>query len=315
MKYLEARVTFEPFDPETAADLVAAVFFDVGLHGVVIEDPTLEGEEGWAEEAPPRPERHAVAGFLPMDERLEGCRQELEEALAGLGRRLGFPYRLAFREVDEEDWAESWKAFFAPLRIGRRIVVKPSWREAETRPGDLVIELDPGMAFGTGTHPTTRLTLELLERHLRPGASFLDVGTGSGILLIAAAKLGAGRLAGCDRDGMAVRVARDNLARNGIDPRRVALLQADLAGGFRGRFDLVAANILEPAVIALLDHLPRLLAPGGCLIASGILAENRPEFGVRLQQTGLALLESRTSEGWLALAGCLMKSKKNQAHP
>ncbi len=304
MRYLEARVTFEPSDPETAADLVAAVFFDVGLQGVVIEDPTLEGEEGWAEEAPPRPERHAVAGFLPVDERLEGCRQALEEALDGLGRRLGLPYRLAFREVDEEDWAESWKAFFAPLRIGRRIVVKPSWREAETRPGDLVIELDPGMAFGTGTHPTTRLTLELLERHLRPGASFLDVGTGSGILLIAAAKLGAGRLAGCDRDGMAVRVARDNLARNGIDPRRVALLQADLAGGFRGRFDLVAANILEPAVIALLDELPRLLAPGGCLIASGILAGSRDALSERLREAGLEKIEVRQEERWIALCAC-----------
>lgn len=300
MKYLEARVLFETADPETAADLVAEVFFDLGLSGVVIEDPTLEGEEGWAEEAAPRPERHAVAGYLPADERLEGRRKALEEALAVLGRRLGFPYRLAFREVDEEDWAESWKTFFTPLWIGRRIVVKPSWCEAETRPGDLRIELDPGMAFGTGTHPTTRLTLELIEQHLRPGASFLDVGTGSGILLIAAAKLGAGRLAGCDRDGVAVRIARDNLARNGIDPRRVALVQADLASGFRGRFDLIAANILEPVVIALLDELPRLLAPGACLIASGIPSGRRDALSDRLGEAGLERIETRQEEGWIA---------------
>lgn len=301
MKYLEARVILDHDDPETAADLVAGAFFDAGLSGVVVEDPTLKGEEGWAEDALPRPERHAVAGFFPVDERLEGRRRALEETLAELGRRLGLTHRLVFREVDEEDWAESWKAFFAPLRIGRRLVVKPSWRGAETRPGDLVIELDPGMAFGTGTHPTTRLTLELIERHLRPGASFLDVGTGSGILLIAAAKLGAGRLAGCDRDVNAVRVARDNLARNGIDPRRVALVQADLARGFRGRFDLVAANIVEPVVIALLDELPRLLAPGGFLIASGILAGSRDALSGRLREAGLERIEIRQEEGWIAL--------------
>ncbi len=301
MKYLEARVILDHDDPETAADLVAGAFFDAGLSGVVVEDPTLKGEEGWAEDAPPRPERHAVAGFFPVDERLEGRRRALEETLADLGRRLGLTHRLVFREVDEEDWAESWKAFFAPLRIGRRLVVKPSWRGVETRPGDLVIELDPGMAFGTGTHPTTRLTLELIERHLRPGASFLDVGTGSGILLIAAAKLGAGRLAGSDRDANAVRVARDNLARNGIDPRRAALVQVDLAGGFRGRFDLVAANIVEPVVIALLDELPRLLAPGGFLIASGILAGSRDALSGRLREAGLERIEIRQEEGWIAL--------------
>ncbi|MEJ5357053.1 MAG: 50S ribosomal protein L11 methyltransferase [Desulfobacterales bacterium] len=301
MKYLEARVTLDHADPETASDLVAAVFFDFGLQGVVVEDPGLHADADWAEDALPRPQRHAVSGFLPADGQLESRLARLEEHLAALARRSGLVYRLSFREVDEEDWAESWKAFFQPLRIGRRLVVKPSWREAELRPGDLVIELDPGMAFGTGSHPTTRLSLELIERHLRPGGSFLDVGTGSGILLLAAAKLGAGRLAGCDRDENALRVARENLARNGIDPRPVALVRSDLALGFRGRFDLIAANILTEVVIRLLADVPRLLAPGGRFLASGMLAANRDFLSDRFRKAGLKMLEIRENEGWIAL--------------
>ncbi len=309
MKYLEIRVSFDHADPETASDLVAAVFFDFGLQGVVVEDPLHPVPEEWAEDARPLPERHAVAGYLPADGNLKGRLLRLEQELSALARRSDLIYRLSFREVDEEDWAESWKRFFQPLRIGRRIVVKPSWREAEARPDDLVIELDPGMAFGTGTHPTTRLSIELIERCLLPGDSFLDVGTGSGILLLAAAKLGAGKLAGCDRDGNALLVARENLVRNGIDPRGVALVQADLACGFRGRFDLIAANLLTEAVIALLADLPRLLTPGGHFIASGILAADREAVFRGFRQAGLAVTDLREEQGWLALGGGRMNKK------
>jgi ribosomal protein L11 methyltransferase len=303
MNYIEARVTFDHPDPQLAADLIAGAFFDFELQGVVVEDPQLEPEEEWAEDAVARPAAHAVIGYLPEDERLDTRRSKLEAEIGRLGNHIGMVYRLSYREVDEQNWAESWKAFFWPQKIGERILVKPSWRDYASSPGEIVIELDPGMAFGTGTHPTTTLCVQLIERHLKPGDSFLDVGTGSGILLLAAAKLGAGRLCGGDRDEMAVRVAAENLRRNGVDVRRVCLAQGALAAPFRGRFDLVAANILTQVIIELLDDVARLIKPGGIFICSGIIDPNRDLASGKMREVGLEVLEIRQKEGWVALAG------------
>jgi ribosomal protein L11 methyltransferase len=303
MNYIEARVTFECPDPQTAADLIAGVFFDFDLQGVVVEDPGLEPEEEWAEDAVARPAAHAVIGYLPEDERLDRRRRQLEEEVGRLENHLGLVYRLSYRQVDEQNWAESWKAFFWPQKIGERIVVKPSWRDYPAGPGEIVVEIDPGMAFGTGTHPTTALCVQLIERHLRSGDAFLDIGTGSGILMAAAARLGAGRLCGGDRDGTAVRVAAENLRRNGVDRRRVCLAQGQLAAPFRGRFDVVAANILTHVVVELLDDVPRLLAPGGVFICSGIIDPNQDLVAARMKEAGLAMVEIRQKEGWVAMAG------------
>jgi ribosomal protein L11 methyltransferase len=303
MRYIEAKVTFDHPDPQLAGDLIAGVFFDFELQGVVVEDPQLEPEEEWAEDAVARPAAHAVIGYLPEDERLDSCRAVMEAEVARLGNHIGLIYRLSYREVDEQDWAESWKAFFWPQKIGERIVVKPSWRDYASRPGEMVLELDPGMAFGTGTHPTTALCVQLIERHLNPGDAFLDIGTGSGILLLAAAKLGAGRLCGGDRDEMAVRVAAENLRRNGIEGRRVCLAQGSLAAPFRGRFEVVAANILTHVIIELLADVARLLKPGGRFICSGIIDPNRDLIVAKMGDVGFEVIEIRQKEGWVALAG------------
>jgi ribosomal protein L11 methyltransferase len=305
MNYIEARVTFDHPEPQLAGDLIAGVFFDFELQGVVVEDPSFEPEEEWAEDAVARPAAHAVVGYLPEDERLEARRSVLEAEIARLGNRVGLVYRLSYREVDEQNWAESWKAFFWPQKVGARIVVKPSWRDYASRPGEIVLEIDPGMAFGTGTHPTTVLCVQLIERHLKPGGSFLDIGTGSGILMLAAAKLGAGRLCGGDRDELAVRVAAENLRRNAIDPRRVCLAQGALAAPFRGRFDMVAANILTHVIIELLGDVARLLKAGGVLVCSGIIDSNRELVAGKMREAGLDLVETRQKEGWVALAGRL----------
>jgi len=303
MNYIEARVAFDHPDPPLAGDLIAGAFFDFELQGVVVEDPQLEPEEEWAEDAVARPAGHAVIGYLPEDERLDSRRSVLEAEIARLGNHIGLIYRLSYRAVDEQNWAESWKAFFWPQKIGERIVVKPSWRDYTGSPGEIVLELDPGMAFGTGTHPTTALCVQLIERHLQPGDSFLDIGTGSGILLLAAAKLGAGRLCGGDRDEMAVRVAAENLRRNGIEGRRVCLAQGSLAAPFRGRFEVVAANILTHVIIELLADVARLLRPGGRFICSGVIDSNRDLVAGKMQDVGFEVLEIRQKEGWVAMAG------------
>ena len=303
MKYIEAKVSFDHPDPATAADLVADVFFGFDLQGVVIEDPSLDPPtDDWAEDAVARPTRNSVLGYLPMNERLERRCRELEAALEETAQRTGMVWRVRYRELDEQNWAESWKAFFWPQRIGRRIVVKPSWRDFTPRPGDLVLDLDPGMAFGTGTHPTTALCVALLEDHLTPGSGVLDVGTGSGILLLAAAKLGAGRLAGGDRDELAVRIAAENLRRNGIAADAVCLAQGQLAHPFRGRFDVVVANILTQVILELVEDIPRVLARGGLFICSGIIEENRALVPARLKAGGFEIVETRSREGWVAIA-------------
>ena len=303
MRYIETRVTFDHPDPQMAGDLIAGVFFDFELQGVVVEDPQLEPEEEWAEDAVARPAAHAVIGYLPEDERLDSRRAVLAAEVARLGNHIGLIYRLSYRAVDEQNWAESWKAFFWPQKVGERIVVKPSWRDYTSRPGEIVLEIDPGMAFGTGTHPTTALCVQLIERHLNPGDAFLDIGTGSGILLLAAAKLGAGRLCGGDRDEMAVRVAAENLRRNRIEERRVCLAQGSLAAPFRGRFEVVAANILTHVIIELLADVVRLLKPGGRFICSGIIDPNRDLVAAEMRDVGFEVLEIRQKEGWVALAG------------
>jgi ribosomal protein L11 methyltransferase len=313
MTYIEARVSFVHPDSELAGDLISGVFFDFELQGVVVEDPGLEPEEEWAEDAVARPAAHAVVGYLPEDERLDARRSRLEEQIARLQNHIGIVYRISYRQVDEQDWAESWKAFFWPQKIGERIVVKPSWCDYEAQPGDLVIELDPGMAFGTGTHPTTALCVQLIERYLKSGDSFLDIGTGSGILMVAAAKLGAGRVCGGDRDGTAVRVAAENLRRNGIDPRRVCLAQGSLATPFRGRFDVVAANILAHVIIELLDDIARLIKPGGVFICSGIIDQNKDLVVGKMRGMGFELVEIRQKEGWVALASKLAEGIEHRA--
>jgi ribosomal protein L11 methyltransferase len=182
-------------------------------------------------------------------------------------------------------------------------VVKPSWRDYASSPVEIVIELDPGMAFGTGTHPTTALCVQLIERHLKSGDSFLDIGTGSGILMLAAAKLGAGRLCGGDRDGTAVRVAAENLRRNGVNRRSACLVQGSLAGPFKGRFDVVAANILTHVIIELLGDIPRLLKAGGVLICSGIIEQNKELVAGKMRGMGFEPVEILQKEGWVAMAG------------
>jgi len=305
MKYVEARVTFDHADPELAADLIAGVFFDFDLQGVVMEDPDLAPGEDWAEDTVAKPSAHAVVGYLPADERLNGRRRRLEEGISGLGNHIGLVYRLSYRQVDEQNWAESWKAFFWPQKIGERIVVKPSWRDYHPRSDEIVIEIDPGMAFGTGTHPTTALCVRLIEAWLQKGDSFLDIGTGSGILMIAAAKAGALRLCGGDRDGLAVRIAAENLRRNGISADCVLLAQAELAAAFQGRFDVVAANILTHVILELLDDIPRLLKPGGIFICSGIIAENHTLVSSKIKGLGCEILDIPEKEGWVAIAGRL----------
>jgi ribosomal protein L11 methyltransferase len=229
------------------------------------------------------------------------------DAAEALGHLQAFGLRpigeLATRTVHEADWAEAWKAHFPVLRVGRRIVIKPTWRDHVPAPGDVVLDLDPGMAFGTGLHPTTRLCLAateaVAERGLLDGTRVLDVGCGSGILAIAAAKLGAAGVLGVDTDPIAVEATIANAARNGL-AGRIAARAGSLPTGSPS-YDVVLANLIASVLIALAGPLRDELRPGGVLVASGIFVDREADVRGAFDTVGLSVA-TRTAEGdWVAL--------------
>jgi len=302
MKWTQVKVVFEFHDTALAADLISDLFYEQGLQGVVVESPEMSPVEGWGEDALPLPGFDAVSGYFPGNADGERRMSILEDEVRALGGRTGITTRILQHQLDEEDWAESWKAYFRPEKISDKIVVKPTWRPYTPQsPDEIILEIDPGMAFGTGTHPTTTLCIQMLETYVVPGRSFLDVGTGSGILMIAAGKLGAAPMTGVDNDSVAVAVARGNLLKNGIEAADVFF--GDLLDCVHKRFDLVAANILSEVILVLLDDIRSVLNPGGVFICSGIISENRARVTEKMTATGFAVLEVREKEGWTAIAG------------
>ena len=313
LDWLEFTLLVPAADAEAAADVLRRRC----PGGVSIEEPILPAarEEGYALD-PGRPV--TVRAYLPRQGDLARRRRALRRELVALG--LASALRTRWRR--EKEWAEAWKRFFGVERVGRRLVVCPTWIDYAPRAEEVVIRLDPGMAFGTGQHPTTRLCLEALESRLRPGQEVpgrartgprlgtpvwvLDLGTGSGILAIAAALLGAARVIALDNDPVAVGVARQNVAVNGVEGR-VQVLEGSL--GATGplpdadapRFDMVLANISTAGITEAAPALARVLAPGGTLIASGIGDASVEVCRGALEKAGLTILEQADRDGWCAL--------------
>jgi ribosomal protein L11 methyltransferase len=301
MKWIEVKVVIDAEKPQWMAELIADLFFDLGVKGVVVDDPQLTPSEGWGAGSVPLPAQHAVAGYFPDGPLTAQRCRTLEDKLQDLEKAQGGRYAIVLRRLDEEDWAESWKEFFWPERITQRLTVKPSWRSYEAAADEIVLTIDPGMAFGTGTHPTTALCLAAIEQYLSPGDRFLDIGTGSGILMIAAARLGAARLCGIDSDEVAVAVARQNLQLNRIPPDRWTAITGNLADSVKGSYDVVSANILSEVILVLLDDVERILADGGILICSGIVQKSSARVEEKIRRLGLAILEIREREAWVCI--------------
>jgi len=308
MRWIEAKVIFEFHDTQLATDLISHLFYDLGLQGVVLETPEIDSSEDWGDDAL-IPEHWAVIGYFPDDEQSKKRLETIEKNLETLETLNNIKSRTVYAGIDEADWSETWKAFFKPEKITQNIVVKPTWKDYSRNRHDIVLEIDPGMAFGTGTHPTTTLCIAMIEKYLKKSGSFLDVGTGSGILMVAAAKLGARNVWGTDNDAVAVDIARKNLIQNRISESTFNLLITHLVDTVTERFDLVAANLTTTAVLTLLDDIKKVLAPTGRLICSGIIEGDQKKVLEKMAHLGFEVLEVWIKEGWVALVCTSMKQR------
>ena len=226
------------------------------------------------------------------------------EAVAFLRERytaVGIPHEVVSHTVNEEDWANNWKKYFKPLPVGEKILICPSWEQTDNPEGRAVLSIDPGMAFGTGGHDTTRLVLETLEKYVTAGCDFLDVGCGSGILSIAACLLGAGRALGIDIDALAVKTAIENGVLNGLTAPKYDIRLGDLAKDVDGKFPVIAANIVADAIIMLSPAIPALLAEDGVYIVSGIIDTREQDVLDALDTCGFTVVERREHGGWLCM--------------
>jgi ribosomal protein L11 methyltransferase len=292
------------------ADLIANILMELGAAGTEIDDPSLVNEyidAGlWDYTDLPRAEDTetvTVRAYLPEDARLESSLLALAERIAALrhaGAALGAG-TISHSFVADEDWAETWKAYIHTEKIGERIVIRPTWEEYTPSADEIVIELDPGAAFGTGAHATTAMCLRWLEHLVSPGMRVYDVGCGSGILAVAAAKLGAGEVIAMDYDPVAVSVAEENIRQN--NAHNVVACESDLLSACEGAApaELITANIIADVIVRLFAQLDRHLAPGGTLLASGIIDDRIADVEHAAAQHGFTVLDMTCEKEWAAM--------------
>ncbi len=292
-----------------AVDAVSSLFEEAGASGTVIEDPALINEyihSGLWDytDIPEQKETSVVTvkAYLAADDALDDKLASLHAGLDAIAAR-GVdtkPAEFLTARVQDEDWANSWKAYFHTDKVGERVVIQPSWEEYEPQPDEVVLRLDPGAAFGTGTHPTTSMCLRAMEKLVKPGMTVFDVGTGSGVLAIAAAKLGAGTVRAVDYDATAVRVARENIEANGAQDV-VSTAESDLFSALPGKAALVTANLIADLVIRLLPELDAHLETGGALLASGIIESRAQEVREAAETAGFFVAEDHEEKEWHAM--------------
>ena len=289
--------------PRRYADTAEAVATMVANGGFYIEDYADLEQQAWEiahvdlieQELLDKPRDVVIVHmYLAPDENpaevLPLFRQRLDDA--------GVEYTLNTEGVEQEDWQNAWKQYYHAMDIGQRLAIVPGWEEYDT--DRTVITMDPGMAFGTGTHETTSLCLETLDELVQGGERMLDIGTGSGILAIAALKLGAKEAEGVDIDPMCVRTAGENARRNGV-AERLTVLVGDLSDKASGVYDIITANIVAAAILSLAPAVPALMAPGAKFIASGIIDERRDEVLDGLKAAGLRPVQVKEKRGWVCI--------------
>ncbi len=299
MQWIQIKVSGRVEDLETISAVMSMVdnslfiedFSDVttdGMYGELLDDSLLHADKTKA----------AVSVYIPETKSVAEAKAFIEGQLTA----SGIAYTLETLGCREEDWAESWKKYYHPIKVGK-IVVVPAWEDYTPAEGEITVTMDPGMAFGTGTHETTRLVISMLQKYVKKGDRMLDVGTGSGILSICGSRLGAASCAAYDIDPTAVRVARENIEASGV--RNITcdvsdlLKNVDLSGG---KYNIVAANIVADIIIRMMPDIDRYMAEDAVLIASGIICPRRAEVEASFAENGFAVFDELVENDWCALA-------------
>ena len=294
------------------SDDVSGILIDLGANGTMVEDradvPDPAKPSGYWEIIDPAmieamPEDVLVHAWFEPDKGFERVMSGLQARLEWLRSTARWDVgslKLETVRVQDEDWAEVWKQFYKPFRAGKRLVVKPTWEAYQPAPEDLVIEIDPGMAFGSGTHETTSMCLELLEEAVRGGEDVIDVGTGSGILAIGAARLGARHVLAIDIDADAVRVAEENIRHNGLE-QRIDAVQGDLLARSDARCQVCVANIIADVICMFAEPLRSHIEAGGLFICSGIIKDKEQQVTDALLRSGYRILKVLRKGEWVAM--------------
>lgn len=294
-----------------ATEAVANIFHEAGASGVIIEDsrePEIEradvfGEIYELDKKDFPKEGVIVKAYLPVNSFLIETMKDIETSIAELpsfGLDVGIT-KIQTSEVDEEDWATAWKQYYHPVKISSRFTIVPTWEDyTPVESDELIVELDPGMAFGTGTHPTTVMCMQALEKYIQRGDTVVDVGTGSGVLSIGAAMLGAGSVHALDLDPVAVESAKENISLNQVDSI-VTVTHGNLLESIHGTPNVIVANILADIIMSFSADAAALLPTDGLFIVSGIIEEKRDEVKADLLAKGFEIIEAVLMEDWVAL--------------
>jgi ribosomal protein L11 methyltransferase len=298
--WLQVKFTCNGEIAEALAELLGRFV----ANGVVVENVTLINPH--TQENEPTGELD-VFGYLPVDENLEEKKQRLEEALWHLGQIAPVP-KPEYTQVKDEDWMAAWKQHYNPIPIGEHFLILPAWLQPENEEGRIIVKINPAMAFGTGTHPTTQLCLQMFERHFEPGQSVIDVGCGSGILSIAALRMGASHVLAVDVDGQAVLSTIENAGLNDISPLDIEVSKGSVTDILADKFSIkeapvVLVNILAPIIIQLFSHgLGEIVSDGGTLLLSGLLDHQEEEVIQAAKTAGFSVIDHLSQDDWVSLA-------------
>lgn len=306
MKINEIRVVFESDDIEKVKKEISDIFYSFGATGLKIDEPlqNLNPLDYYKNASEFTQGDNAVSAYFPQNFYSTKRNEAIKEALSKLfDERDDIIYNVDIYSFDEEDYQNSWKNYLYPEKISEKFVVKPTWREYEPENGEIVIELDPGRAFGTGSHSTTSLCVKLLEElEDIENSNVLDVGTGSGILMIAAEKLGASKVVGVDIDELAVEAAEENLILNNVSESKYRVLKGDLISTLKNeKFDIVVANILADVLLILLKDISLVVKEKGKIILSGIVDEKLDLVKNEIERLGYEILEIKEDKEWRAI--------------
>lgn len=303
MKWIEVQVS----TTAEAEEAVTNIMHELGAGGVVINDPNdikaLTNESNWDYIEPSLYDDSntvKISAYFPIvsdtTDKISLLRDRILE-LKNFNLDIG-SFDLKVSEVDEADWENSWKQYYKPTKIGDKIVIKPTWEEYTPKCDEIVIELDPGMAFGTGTHETTRMCIEFLEKIINPGDVVFDVGCGSGILSIVSAKLGAKEVYAADIDDVAIKVAKDNSTLNNL--KNVKIFKSDLLKDFYGKADVIVSNIIADIIIKIAKEVPNYLKNGGIFISSGIIRDRKNEV-LDILNKNFEIIDIKEDGEWIAI--------------